>query len=129
MLIVRRLLHDGVDSQVELEALAGTIGRTPGPRDRFGFFVKALHDLCHEDFEIERRKWINTYRDDVKVYTGETTEPTPGRVRIWAAIEVSRRQGVVTLLMTSDGYTGHDHWLRLAQAIDRLDNGQTGDWQ
>ncbi len=129
MLTLRRLLHRGVDSQIELETLATTIGATPGRRDRFSYFLMALHTLCRQGAEVGQGQWIKTHRNAVKVYTGETMEPIEGRVRIWAAIEVAPQRGIVTLLLTSDGYTGRDHWARLAQAVDRLDHGKIEDWR
>lgn len=127
---MRRLVLGSVDTRLELNALAASIGGAPGSRDRFAYFLLAVEDLRRDGFARRGGQWINVVgQPSLKLYTGRMVEPTAGRPRIWAAVEIVGN-ALDRLVKSSDGYRGDaaDFDGRLADAIDRLRRGGSAPW-
>jgi|SRR5215217_37990 len=120
-----------LNSQTELETLSEAVRTATGPQDRFNIFLLELFSLIQNGYATERGKWLDTYRAEIKVYTGRSREPLAGPPRIWAAVSLTSDGRLLALLKSSDGYCGEpkDHWRRLAEAVDRHDNGKVEAWK
>lgn len=125
------IVLDGLDTQTELTALGGAVKAGRLAADVYTGLLLTLFHLVRDGYAAERHLWIDTYRQDVKVFTGRSREPQPGPPRIWAAVSVGAGAALPVLLKSSDGYVGEpqDYWARLADAIARGDRGKVESWK